>query len=141
MDKVHLSDFISVFSNLMSEDGFKLYIDEPTHCSHVTGMPNSIIDLAWCNFHSDCTGVVLDYPLTDHLPIVFGFKIGIKNPKITKRFRDFSNDNVQKFDSDWPDLFSGYQCVTDNVNREVVCFDKWFKTIVNKYLPFKSKKN
>ena len=60
------------FINIMEENNFIQYVNEPTHCD-AEGVPDSLIDLSFCNFFRECKAQVLDECITDHFPIVFSF--------------------------------------------------------------------
>ncbi len=140
ISKVHVSNLFADFYNLMIEGGFELLIDKPTHCSSVTGLPNSLIDHAWCNFEGDCKGIVFDYLVTDHMPIAIGLKAKQENLFIEKYFRDFSLQNFDRFDREWELLFPQLTVETDNVNQETERFCSKLYNIVNKCFPIKFKR-
>ena len=71
-------NFIS-FCNLMNENGFQMRVTQPTHCDSQSGLPSSILDHVWTNFTSNITANVMNYKITDHLPIIATFDATNKN--------------------------------------------------------------
>ena len=130
-----------VFTDSMTENGFRLLIDQPTHLNaQANNKLNSLIDHVWVNFAGEMTSGVLDHPLSDHLPIYLHIKLSHARPILKKiQFRCFTTDGWDKLENDKTRLFNSYRIETCNVDREVSKFDAWLQNIVNNYFPIKTK--
>ncbi len=62
------------FSDLMTENGFRLLLEGSTHYSLMSGRPLSGIDHQWLNCDVDCKSGILDHQIADHLPLFTSFK-------------------------------------------------------------------
>ncbi len=81
------------FSDIMSENGFRMLIEHLTCCSNRIGLPQSLLDHAWLNFQNDINTDVLDYLIADHLPISLNNKLNIQSSLNKLCFRDLSQIN------------------------------------------------
>jgi hypothetical protein len=127
------------FIELMDEAGFNQVITEPTRLDDQTGLPTSLIDHFWINFEREITHEVINFPFSDHLPIVLNIKLNIKHSLIEVKFRDLSMRNFDKFNNDKCDLFSSCTISSGDVNLETDKFMNWLNSIVDRYFPMKMK--
>ena len=120
------------FFDLMSEFGFRMLIDQPTHCNAQSGELNSIIDHIWINFVEDLDADVLECPISDHLPIYLSIKLNYRSSELKKvQFRYFSNENWNKLENEKTALFSAYDVGDSNINLEMSKFDSWLQNFIN----------
>jgi exonuclease III len=112
------------FENLMGENGYRMLINSPTRCSPRSGIPTSILDHAWVNFHRDISAAVIDYLIADHLPIKIKIKINLQK-KLS--FRMLSDNQFAIFDQDKRNLFDQYIISSNNVNLEVIKLEAWIQ--------------
>ena len=127
------------FKDIMRNNNFKQYITSPTHCSN-TGIPTSLLDLAFCNFTRDCRALTLDNPVSDHIPILLSFPLKLNNPQTKIHFRDFSTNNIDRFVMDKQEIFASYTIsVNNDANLSMHNFILWLYGIVNRYFPYKVK--
>ena len=108
--------------------------------NNVTGF--SLIDKIWSNFKLGCShkSGVINFQLTDHLPIFYVFKTNVLNLIRKTKFRLFNSTSLENFkekinDTSFLDVFE-----TENPDEAFKFFyDKLFK-IYNEAFPVKIKK-
>lgn len=131
-------NFIS-FCNLMNENGFQMRVTQPTHCDSQSGLPSSILDHVWTNFTSNITANVMNYKITDHLPIIATFDTTNKNEVTQKKFHDFSSNNFNKFRLECTPKYENYKLDTNDVHIETEKFINFNNSLIKKYFPIKTK--
>ncbi len=138
IDYLKINQFLNFrnFSDLMTENRFKMLIDRPTHCSSMSGQSMSCIDHIWRNFDVDCKSGIIDCLIADHLPVFISFKTQFTNHIIKKIFRDFSKENIDKLNERKQD---SYDIINYNVNIAINNFNKWIENVLNVHFPIKCK--
>jgi len=128
------------YSNLMTENGFDQFVTNKTHTLNTTGVPNSLIDHFWANFNLNNRCNVLNYPLTDHLPILFGFSGNIGDKFVQSKFRDLSIENKIIFRDNWQTELERLNLDTySTLNSKTEFFCNWLSKLIDKYFPIKIK--
>ena len=123
------------FINIMKENGFTMQITgEPTRYPSKT-----LLDNCFVNFERGSSSCVINFPISDHLPVLFTFHA--KTPKqLTKiKFRDFSDAKTNQFLSVKDNIFNSYNIDSNNASQEVDKFVNFLWSITNRYFPFKEK--
>jgi hypothetical protein len=123
------------FINIMKENGFKMQITgEPTRYPSKT-----LLDNCFVNFESGSSSCVINFPISDHLPILYAFNA--KTPKQYKKikFRDFSDAKTSQFVSVKDNIFNSYTIDSNNASQEVDKFVQFLWSTTNKHFTFKQK--
>ncbi len=122
------------FSDLMTENGFKMLFEGLTHCSSRSGHPISCIDHIWQNFDVDLDykSGIIDYLIADHLPMFISFKTKFVNPIIKKSFHNFLKENFHKFNECKQDIF-----YSDIIDYDIIIamnnFNKWIANVLKSF--------
>ncbi len=138
-DYLTINEFLSYrhLFDIMSVRGFRQLIDKPTRISSTTGLPKSLLHHIWVNFERDVLTEVVNYPLSDHLPIVLILKLQARKNFVKKSFRELGEENFKRYDRDKSRLFNSYTIDSNDVNDEVNKFLKWLENMIDNYFPIK----
>ncbi len=100
VDYLKIDEFLSYrhLFDIMSERGIRQLIDKPTRLSSTTGLAESLLDHIWVNFERDMLTEVVNYPLSDHLPIVLILKLEARKYFVKKSFRELGKENFKRYD-------------------------------------------
>ena len=137
-------DSHSDYFDTLTENGFVSFINEPTRIHSDSRLATSCLDHIWCNFECNNVSDVIEFIITDHLPILFGFRFS--NSTLTKsEFRNFSINNINKFLEDKPIIFNSIvidennvHSSINNVNRELIKMTDHYFPLCIKYISPKS---
>ena len=140
LDLLKIDQYLSIqtFSDLMTEGGFNQLISEPTRVNN-DGLAVSLLDHIWVNFDKINYSGLVNSNFTDHIPIEIHLKAKVDNYSVIKRFRDFSHENRERFDTEKSELFYNYNLVTNDPNTETFRFLTWLNKVLNKYFPIRTK--
>ena len=127
------------FVELMNEGGFNQVITEPTRLNDQSGLPSTLLDHIWINFEKEITSQVINFPLSDHLPVSLSIRVNAKKCLVKIKFRDLSQKNFDKFKVEKNNLFAAYILNSNDVNLEAVKFINWITDVVDKYFPMRAK--
>ena len=89
------------YINLMTSFGFVNEINIPTYVSPITGSDMSCIDHLWHNysFSTVTNSYVIKTALSDHYAIFCIFNLDVDKRMVRVKFRDFSNENMCRFNN------------------------------------------
>ena len=128
------------FTNIMNSLNCAPFITEATR-DPPDSDSCSLIDHIWSNILYPSNSCVLDASITDHFPIITFFSIPMRNhDRITKKFRDFSQNNLNTFLLEAPEFSQILNNLrSDNLHTTITNFTAWLGDIVNKYFPIRQK--
>ena len=98
----------------MNSYGYVNVINLPTFISPITGRAESCLDHVWHNQRETCASFVLQPAIWDHYAVARIFNAWHNNDRIQIVFRDFSESNTQKFESNVTNVFDN--CVLPRQN-------------------------
>ena len=123
------------YFNLFVQFNFKFLVDKPTR---VYSNASSIIDHTWSNLEKPVQSFVINEPVSDHSMTLSVFEIKPASAFFSKKFRDFSRKNIDRYLSKKAEIFStlrpsGEFDVNDVINKLYDKFPKKsFKIFSNK---------
>ena len=117
---------VNSFSSVMNENGFLQHVQSLTHYCARSGLMNSLIDHIWTNFERNFS--VQTHPkVSDHLPISVEFPLKCEGALVVNEFRNFSCENVKKFNRVKPLLLREY--VVDMNSTADLEFDRFYEEL------------
>jgi hypothetical protein len=129
-----------MYKNIMIENGFEMFVKNATRCNEQTGQPISILDHVFTNFTESVLTNVIDYKISDHLPIMFSCQLAKSNNIIKQVFYDFSVINFNRFLLEAPTLYGNYTIIdSNNVDLEMSRFIDWNHSLIKRFFPTKIK--
>lgn len=128
------------YLNIMKSNHFDQYVNDLTRCDGGNFLPVSLLDHIWANFGQDAEASILDCLPSDHFAVFFKIKTKIENCILKIKFRDFSQENVDKLNNNLNALFGNYTVDNDvNVEVEFERFVTYLTEVLNKYFPVRTK--
>lgn len=127
------------YKNIMIENGFEMQVQNKTRCSDQTGQPISILDHILTNFNCSPVTDVIDYKISDHLPIIMSCKLAQTNVCIKQKFRDFSTVNYNRFIRETRMDYENYTIESNDIDLEINRFINWNRSLINRFFPIKIK--
>jgi hypothetical protein len=123
------------FLNIMKEHGFKMQIK-----NEATRFPSgTLLDNCFVNFNKGSVSQVINYPISDHCPILYSFDANVPKQFTTIKFRDFSVQKTDGFMTVKDALFNSYYIASNNASQEIDNFVNFLWSITNQHFPFKEK--
>ena len=89
----------------MISNSFKIEITLPTYIKPNTVVPFSILDQVFSKTNYNTSGLVIDYNISDHLPIFFQLEIEVINKLHRIEFRNFSKQKIDNFVESIPYIY------------------------------------
>ena len=124
------------FCNILKENNFNQLVYNLTRCDYQTGQPISLLDHIWCNFEGDYRADVLESAPSDHLPILFTLKLKTGYTTTLMKFRNFSQQNIERFSDNLDNIFDNYKInFNNNANSEFSRFVEFLNNTLNSYFP------
>ena len=134
-DNTHVKNYIDLFN----QHGFTNEINLPTYCSPITNSDTSSLDHVWQNFNISRKSFVIRPNLSDHYATGIIYSKIIKHGSKRLKFRDFSNNNVLKFQNSLQREFSSFSPPSEQVNPYASYLVKFLSKLLNRYFPIKTK--
>ena len=142
IDFLHNSSINTEIFDYLFSKSFRILITIPTHFHSIKAYPSSCLDQFAINSTINCDSFVINYKITDHLPIVCFLNIKHDETLKTIKFRNFSSKNINYFledcDSVYEDMPTDFSYL--DVNSATSKFTNYCLKISNKYFPLLSKK-
>ena len=135
---------IGVFINNLADHNFFPIVDKPTRlpAGNTTTTAGTLLDHIWLNFTPDSTisSAVVEYEVSDHLPVMFKFQGNRISPDNFVEFRNFkSRSAIDRFKLKLNDVgfsLNNYEDLNTRVNK----FSNELYGVFNNCFPVKRKK-
>ena len=130
------------FYNSLFNSQLRTMITLPTYVKPNESNASSILDQIATNTKLNCRAFVIDNIIADHLPICLCVKKLKSNELIDIKFRDFSQNNINRFFENYNEIF--YEMLVNYLNCSVDIahqqFEKFCTNTANKFFPICRKK-
>ena len=127
------------FCSLLDENGFLQHVEVGTRFCPRTGRIDSLIDHIWTNFEQQFS-VQTHEKISDHLPVSLSFPLAGKKSTFELVFRDFSAENIRKFERERDHLLQNYNVNSDaDIEDEFRRFHFELTTILDRFFPIRKK--
>ena len=134
-DTTHVREFI----DNMNSFGYFNEINLPTYVSPVTESESSCLDHVWHNLSLSRDSYVVVPNVADHNAISVIFHLNLKNKLEIIKFRNFSDENIDKFRQNVEREFLNFTPISYEPNYFCIYFENFLTNLLNKYFPWKSK--
>ena len=128
------------FCNIMESNDYNQCVHDLTRIDYNTRLPTTLLDHAWVNFYNVQSAEVLDFPPSDHLPIMVTLKLKEDTNIFSIKTRNYSQHNILLFTQQLDQIFNSYSINhTDSIDDEFERLENFLISIVNRFFPFTTK--
>ena len=97
----------------------------------------TLIDHIWSSYEHDMKSFVLEFPISDHLPVCLFVKIPNVNKKIKIQYGTFNHDQIELFRSRFESYCSDFRQNTENPELSMKDFLSFLIKLINEIFPIK----
>jgi hypothetical protein len=127
------------FHNMMYEFNMSSSIDKITRFNSINPCNSTIIDHFWSRIPFPYRTYVIETCISDHYTIALHTELSNESDKITLKFRDFSNTNIQLLLDNLPHFIEQLQLDSLNPNQCVPTLIGWLSRLFKQFFPIKTK--
>ena len=128
------------YNNMMQSFGYENFINVPTYISPQNDTETSCLDHIWANFACrNARGFTVGPNLSDHYAVCCIFDIFTKNVPEKIKFRNFCQENIQKFESNATHEFNSFLPPSNGINEYATYLKDFIMKLINKYFPIMTK--